>query len=142
MLILGLLLLAGAGAFTGLLIADNLAGGPEYRATVLGQELATMDALGIFLAGLALALVFCLGCAMVALSRVRTRRRRALTATEGGTAPLAPEPAYAERRAPVERAADPSAADPAPAREARDHDARGIPSATESRHRLRHLFGH
>lgn len=38
MLLLGLLLMAASGAFIGLLIADNLAGGPEYQATVLGTE--------------------------------------------------------------------------------------------------------
>ncbi|WP_223243049.1 hypothetical protein, partial [Streptomyces sp. CBMA123] len=65
MLLLGLLLLAASGAFTGLLIADNLGGGPEYQVTILGNDLVKLDSLGIFLAGLALALVFCLGLAMM-----------------------------------------------------------------------------
>jgi hypothetical protein len=77
MLILGLLLLAAAGAFVGLLISDNLSGGPDYTATVFGHTVATMNSLAIFCAGLALALLFCLGLAMMAGSAARRRRRRA-----------------------------------------------------------------
>lgn len=61
MLLLGLLLMAGAGAFTGLLIADNLAGGPHYTVSVLGHDIATMNTLGAFLTGVALTLLFGLG---------------------------------------------------------------------------------
>jgi hypothetical protein len=61
MLFLGLLLLAAGGVFTGLVIADNLSGGPEYSVSVLGQDLATMNTLAVFCSGLALALIFCLG---------------------------------------------------------------------------------
>jgi hypothetical protein len=78
MLFLGLLLLAATGAFTGLVIADNLSGGPEYSVSVLGQYIATMNTLSVFSAGLALALIFCLGLA-IAVTRAshgRHRRRR------------------------------------------------------------------
>jgi hypothetical protein len=70
MLILGLLLIAATAAFTGLVIADNLSGGPKYTASVLGQDIATMNTLAVFCSGLALALLFCLGLALVT-----TRRR-------------------------------------------------------------------
>ncbi|MFJ4670693.1 hypothetical protein [Kitasatospora purpeofusca] len=58
MLLFGLLLVAVTGAFTGLLIAGNLSGGPEYQVVLLGHDLVTLNSLGIFLAGLALALLF------------------------------------------------------------------------------------
>ena len=74
MLILGLLLLAGTAAFVGLVIADNLGGGADYSVTVLGHQIAVMDGLAIFLAGLALALVFALG-AMLTMSGMKMRRR-------------------------------------------------------------------
>nr|WP_030664706.1 hypothetical protein [Streptomyces cellulosae] len=60
---IGLLLLAATAAFTGLAIADNLSGGPEYSVSVLGHHIATMNSLAIFCSGLALALIFCLGVA-------------------------------------------------------------------------------
>lgn len=78
MLILGLLLTA-AGAFTGLVIADNLSGGPEYTVSVLGQNIATMNALTIFCSGLALALIFCVGLSAVASTAVHRRRERPRT---------------------------------------------------------------
>ncbi|MGI5144678.1 MULTISPECIES: hypothetical protein [unclassified Streptomyces] len=65
MLFIGLLLLAGVGAFTALAIADNLSGGPEYTVSLLGHDIATMNTLEIFSAGLALALIFCLGLALL-----------------------------------------------------------------------------
>lgn len=79
MLFLGLLLLAATGAFTGLLIADNLSGGPEYSVSVFDQGIATMNTLAVFCAGLALALLFCLGLAMAkrgATHHHRGSRRR------------------------------------------------------------------
>jgi hypothetical protein len=75
MLILGLLLLAGAGVFTGLVIADNTSGGPEYNVSVLGHSIATMNTLEIFCAGLALALIFCLGMAMAMAGGVSRRHK-------------------------------------------------------------------
>ncbi|MEU0114644.1 hypothetical protein ABZ137_13150 [Streptomyces bobili] len=78
---LGLILLAATGAFTGLVIADNLSGGPEYTVSVLGREIATMNALAIFSSGLALALIFCLGLAMVKGSSTARHRRTGRTGT-------------------------------------------------------------
>jgi hypothetical protein len=75
MLILGLLLLAASAAFTVLLIADNLSGGPEYTVSVLGNDIATLNALAIFCSGLALALVFCLGLALMTTGAARRRHR-------------------------------------------------------------------
>ncbi|MCX3058574.1 hypothetical protein [Streptomyces beihaiensis] len=62
---LGLLLLAATGAFTGLAIADNLSGGVDYSVTMLGNHIATLSPLGLFCSGLALALLFCLGIALM-----------------------------------------------------------------------------
>lgn len=76
MLFLSLLLLAATGAFTGLVIADNLSGGPEYTVSVLGQEVATMNTLAVFCAGLALALIFCLALAATVNSAARRRGPR------------------------------------------------------------------
>ncbi|MER7757966.1 hypothetical protein [Kitasatospora sp. NPDC097643] len=76
MLLLGLLLMSAAGAFAGLLIADNLSGGPDYQVTVLGNDLARLDGLEIFLFGLALALVFCIGLALTGRTPRGRRPRR------------------------------------------------------------------
>jgi len=87
MLFIGLLLLAATAAFTGLAIAGNLSGGPHYTVSVLDQHIATMNALAIFCAGLALALLFTLGLATVlnaATHRPRSappRHARGTTAT-------------------------------------------------------------
>ncbi|MGW0826132.1 hypothetical protein [Streptomyces sp. NPDC002845] len=75
MLIIGLLLLGVTGAFTGLVIADNLSGGPEYTVSVLDQDIATMNMLAVFSSGLALALIFCLGLAMAVRGAGHHRRR-------------------------------------------------------------------
>jgi membrane protein implicated in regulation of membrane protease activity len=76
MLFLGLLLLAGAGAFTALAILGNLSGGPKYTVSVLGHDIASMNGLALFSSGLALALIFCLGLAMMSASAVHRRRHR------------------------------------------------------------------
>ncbi|WUO35225.1 hypothetical protein OHT21_42805 [Streptomyces sp. NBC_00286] len=76
MFLLGLLLLAATGAFTGLVIADNLSGGPEYTVSILGENIATINTLAVFCAGLALALIFCLGLATTMSPAVRHRRLR------------------------------------------------------------------
>lgn len=79
MLFLGLLLLGATGAFTGLAIADNLGGGPEYTVSVLGHQIATMNTLAIFSSGLALALIFCLGVAVMMGAATHRRHRRPRT---------------------------------------------------------------
>ncbi|MBT2422529.1 hypothetical protein J7F01_31390 [Streptomyces sp. ISL-22] len=76
MLLFGLLLLVATGVFTGLVIADNLSGGPEYTVSVLGQDIATMNTLAVFCSGLALALLFCLGLVMATSRRGHSRHRR------------------------------------------------------------------
>ncbi|MFG3154654.1 hypothetical protein ACGF7W_21705 [Streptomyces sp. NPDC048219] len=80
MVLLGLLLMAGAAAFTGLLIAYNLSGSPDYTVTLLGSQPFTINTLGAFLGGIALTLIFGLGMSMLlggsALARRRGRRRR------------------------------------------------------------------
>src|SRR5437867_1392057 len=76
MLFLGLLLLAATAAFTGLAISDNLAGGPHYTVSVLGNDIATMNTLAIFCAGLALALIFSLGLWMATGGAMHQRNRR------------------------------------------------------------------
>jgi hypothetical protein len=81
MLILGLLVLGCTAAFTGLAIADNLGGGPEYNVTMLGHHIATMNSLAIFCAGLALALIFGLAALMtMAGMSLRHRKSRKLAA--------------------------------------------------------------
>ncbi|MFB9367768.1 hypothetical protein ACWCYY_37710 [Kitasatospora sp. NPDC001664] len=97
MVLLALLLLGAVVAFTGLLIADNLDGGPDYTVMVLGNDLATMNSSSIFLAGIALTLLF--GFALMLLlgagarSRRRARERAALTAAAArpDAAPLTSE---------------------------------------------------
>ncbi|MGY4741894.1 hypothetical protein [Streptomyces sp. ATMOS53] len=84
MLFVGLLLLAATGAFTCLVIADNLSGGPEYSVSVLDHHIATMNTLAAFSSGLALALLFSLGLA-VATSGAALRRRRHRRPRVGGT---------------------------------------------------------
>lgn len=85
MLLIGLLLLAATGAFTGLVIAYNLSGGPEYTVSVFGQDIATMNTLAIFCSGLALALIFCGGLA-VAMNRAAHGRHRRPGAFQPGDA--------------------------------------------------------
>ncbi|MFD5560493.1 hypothetical protein [Kitasatospora griseola] len=77
MLLLGLLLFAASGAFAGLLIADNLGGGPETGVTVLGHHIGDISTLGAFLAGIALTLLAAAGIALVTAGLRRHRRRRA-----------------------------------------------------------------
>ncbi|MFJ6070365.1 hypothetical protein ACIQFU_05870 [Streptomyces sp. NPDC093065] len=75
MLVLGLLLMAGAAAFAGLLIAYNLSGGPDYTVTLLGSDPFTISTLGAFLGGIALTLIFGLGMWMLMAGTVLARHR-------------------------------------------------------------------
>ncbi|MFD5655663.1 hypothetical protein [Streptomyces sp. NPDC127039] len=75
MLVLGLLLMAGAAAFAGLLIAYNLSGGPDYTVTLFGSEPFTISTLGAFLGGIALTLIFGLGMWMLLAGTVLARHR-------------------------------------------------------------------
>ncbi|MEU1628879.1 hypothetical protein ABZ746_26915 [Streptomyces sp. NPDC020096] len=115
MLLLGMLLVGATAAFTALAIAENFAGGPGYGVTMFGQHVATLSTLDVFLAGLALALAFCLGLVMMRGGARHARHRRG------------------ERRV-ARRAAEPEATS------ARDGE-----GAAEGRSRHHHglrLFGH
>ncbi|MFF7457024.1 hypothetical protein [Kitasatospora sp. NPDC008115] len=122
MLLFGLLLVAATAAFTGLLIADNLSGGPEYQVTILGNDLVTLNSLGVFLAGLALALLFCLGLALAGAARKArtrparrtTRRDRRAAAVAGTRAPRTDE-RLADERMVTERMVTERPADERPA---------------------------
>jgi hypothetical protein len=151
MLILGLLLLACTAAFTGLALADNLSGGPDYNVTVLGNHIATMNSLAIFCAGLALALLFSLG-ALMAVTGLGLRRRRSRKLSAARHAARARERERDDLAARLDSSPDPdyAAADP------RAHDLAAnramSPAATDSaatrapaqhrRRHTRHLFGH
>lgn len=66
LIILGVLLAGGVGAFTGLVIAYNTAGGPRYTPEIFGQSLATLNSLGAFVGGVALGLIFSFGLWLIA----------------------------------------------------------------------------
>jgi hypothetical protein len=126
MILLGILLVAATGAFTALLIADNLSGGPEYSVTVLGNQIATMNGLAIFLAGIALALTFWLGSALATGGVARARRRSAELREARAVA----------RRAEADRDALQSV------RPADGTAASGTVAPPARQRRARHLFGH
>ncbi|WP_086832516.1 hypothetical protein [Streptomyces sp. NRRL B-24572] len=75
--LLGLLLLGATGAFIGLLISENT-GGPDHAVMMFDNRIATMDGLSIFLAGMALAVIVGIACALMASGAARARRRRTL----------------------------------------------------------------
>jgi hypothetical protein len=60
-IILGFILMAGAGTVAGLLIADNHSRTPIYTPQLVGHVLPSVSAIAIFCAGIGLALLFCLG---------------------------------------------------------------------------------
>ncbi|TQK42991.1 hypothetical protein FBY35_4438 [Streptomyces sp. SLBN-118] len=127
MILLGLLLLLATGAFIGLLIAYNTSGGPEYTVTMFDNHLATMNSLSIFLSGVALALLFCIGCAL-AVGAAR-RRRRYTTVREPRTGAVRTS---AERGDALGESATP--ADEAPPA--------GPARGPSPRHKYRHHLGH
>lgn len=125
MLLLGFLLLAGTAAFTGLLISENFSGGPDYTVTMFGNDLGTVNTLGAFLTGIALALVFCLALAMVSSGAARARRRKS---------ELRRMRREAARNADLTGAADtePMGTEPMGT----------VPATHAKRHRKVHIFGH
>ncbi|MEV4430377.1 hypothetical protein ACN9M0_31485 [Streptomyces sp. R-07] len=125
--LLGLLLLGATGAFIGLLIAENT-GGPDHAVILLDNRIATLDGLAIFLAGMALAVIVGLACAMMAAGAARARRRRALV--RGAAAPAGQR--YRERGGEYE--------EPAAAPTPQDEDAAAAPGRHPRRHHFR--FGH
>lgn len=92
MLLFGLLLLAATAAFTGLAIAGNLSGGPDYTVSMLGNHIATMSTLAIFSAGLALALLFCLGLSLMTGAATHHRRAHRAARQPGRYGRTAPGP--------------------------------------------------
>ncbi|CAM5625433.1 hypothetical protein [Streptomyces griseomycini] len=118
MLMLTLLLVLATGAFAALAVLENFSGGPEYTVEMFGNQMATLSAPGLFLSGVALTLIFCLGLAALAAGLKRRHRMRA-TRASGPTASTAEGPmgSTAEGR---------KARRPQPAH----------------RHRGLHLFGH
>ncbi|WP_436789211.1 hypothetical protein [Yinghuangia sp. YIM S10712] len=89
MIILGLLIAAACAAFVALLIAYNTSGGPEYTVRIFDRDMVTLDSLAIFVSGVALALLFCLGLALaMAALRAHRRARRRHYATVPGDAAL------------------------------------------------------
>ncbi|MFE9426333.1 hypothetical protein ACFYNO_25620 [Kitasatospora sp. NPDC006697] len=110
MLMLGLLLLAATGAFTGLVIADNMNAGPDTTVTAIGNDIATMSPLAMFLSGIALALILVIGGVLVLTGIAHARRRRAdLRAARmaGTTRDPAAGQGLTEADAPVSRATEP-----------------------------------
>jgi hypothetical protein len=153
MLILGLLLLGCTAAFTGLALADNLNGGPDYTVSMMGHHIATMNTLAIFCAGLALALIFGLG-TMMAMGGMSLRRRKArkLAAARRDARETARErdelAARLENTATANAVTEPdhpatADADYPPSYPDLTTDKAGAVRAdTPPRHHARHLFGH
>ncbi len=153
MLIMGLLLLACTAAFTGLALADNLSGGPDYNVTVLGHHIATMNSLAIFCAGLALALIFGLGCMMTMAGGVLHRRRsRKISAARRDARATARErdelaARLADSGDPAATTAYPADAEPGYVTEPTGTGeptgaGRADTPGSRPRHHARHLFGH
>ncbi|MGW4669300.1 hypothetical protein [Streptomyces sp. NPDC004324] len=140
MLVLGLLLIAGTAAFTGLAISDNLGGGPDYTVSVLGHDIATMSALMIFCAGLALALLFSLGLWMTAGSALHRRHRAMRIRDDRGVRAgrMSERDAARPQDLTDASAGRAGAAEPTPRESATDA------TSAPRRHRGRriHLFGH
>ncbi|MFE5528754.1 hypothetical protein [Embleya sp. NPDC056538] len=82
-IVIGLFVAAASVAFAALLVAYNTSGGPEYTVSMFDTDMVTLDTLAAFLAGLALALLFCAALAMVATG-MRTRARRRNSAARVG----------------------------------------------------------
>lgn len=76
MFFLGLVLLGAAGAFTGLLIADNASGGPDITVNVLGSDFATVSGAVIFISGIVMTLIVGLGIVLTLRGGARLRRKR------------------------------------------------------------------
>jgi hypothetical protein len=86
--LLGVVLAGGAGAFFGLLIAENTAGGPRYTPGIFGQSLPTLNTLGVFCAGVALGLIFCLGVWLILRGTKHGTHRWTRRAAARGALPL------------------------------------------------------
>ncbi len=141
MLLLGLLLIGATAAFTGLVISDNISGGPDYTVSVLGNNIATMNTLAVFLAGVGLALLFCLGLAMMTGGGRRARQRK----SDLRMARREARDAAAERDMLASRVSDDPtlAGDPSATGRPMADEREEVGSTRGTRHRHgRHLFGH
>ncbi|HXR70416.1 hypothetical protein [Actinocrinis sp.] len=139
MLLLGLLLLCATGAFTGLLIAYNTGGGPDYTVTMFGNTLGTFNSLEIFIAGLALALIFCFSLFLMFGGAAMARRRRVARRAERREA----RAAMADRDAMAARLEEHEGA--AAETDATSADLAGgdtTATTTTRRHHRPHVFGH
>lgn len=139
MLLLGLLLVGVTAAFTGLVVADNNSGSPDYTVSMLGHHIATMNTLAAFLAGVALSLVFCLGLAMMTGGSRRAMRRK----SDLRSARQDARDAVAERDILASRVSD----DPGPMEVEdpvvpMDGETREMDTTRPRRRQGRHLFGH
>ncbi|HEU5353641.1 MAG TPA: hypothetical protein VFU65_04240 [Actinocrinis sp.] len=139
MLLLGLLLLCATGAFTGLLIAYNTGGGPDYTVTMFGNTLGTFNSLEIFIAGLALALIFCFSLFLMFGGAAMARRRRVARRAERREA----RAAMADRDAMAARLEEREGYSAEPDATSADVAADDPAATTTSRRRHRpHVFGH
>ncbi|MFG3660092.1 hypothetical protein [Streptomyces sp. NPDC047706] len=98
-ILLGLLLAAAAAAFGTIAVVENFTGGPQYAVEMFGNQIATLSMPGLFLSGVALALIFCLGLAMMASGLKQRRRVREVLAS----APAASTEPGTEMAQPVHR---------------------------------------
>lgn len=85
MMLLGLLLLLSTSAFTALLITENWSGTPEYTVTMFGNDIATLNSVAIFIAGIVLALIFMAALGMIGGGFAFRRRRHTRYAEVGAT---------------------------------------------------------
>ena len=76
-MVLGLLLVLLSAAAVVLLAFYNRSGGPDHMVTLFDRELVAIDGWQIFLAGVTLALLFCLGLWMMSAAARRGRAIRA-----------------------------------------------------------------
>ncbi|MEG3630477.1 hypothetical protein [Streptomyces poriticola] len=103
MIVLGLLLVLATGAFVAIAVVENFSGGPEFAVEIFGNQIATLSAPGLFLSGIALTLIFCLGMVLVAAGLKQRRRvRRALATASAASSTkepgAAPSPTSHRRR--------------------------------------------
>jgi hypothetical protein len=69
MRVLALLLVLATGVFTAIAVVENFSGGPDYTVEIFGNQIATLNAPGLFLSGVGLALIFSLGLAVLTAGR-------------------------------------------------------------------------
>ncbi|WP_143659152.1 hypothetical protein [Streptomyces sp. SA15] len=65
MRVLAFLLVLATGAFTAIAVVENFSAGPDYAVEIFDNQIATLNAPGLFLSGVGLALIFCLGLAVL-----------------------------------------------------------------------------